>query len=70
MKALAKSEIGNLCQAACGHLRLNLDNVSIQLTRVELLELTGMLLHGMRKLNRSMEDTEAPDDSHSADDSR
>ncbi|MBI40412.1 MAG: hypothetical protein CMF59_12490 [Leptospiraceae bacterium] len=64
MRALAKSEIGNLCQADCGHLRLNLDNVSIQLTRVELLELTGMLLHGMRKLNRSQGAGDASEDSH------
>lgn len=52
MRALSKSEIGSLCRADCGHLRLNICSVSLQLTREELLELTGMLLHGMRQINK------------------
>ena len=51
MKVVSACEVGRLTAMDCGHLRLNLGEASIQLSRPELLEVVTMLLQGVKSLS-------------------
>lgn len=56
-KTLARSDRGYLALTACGHLRLHLGQVTMHLSKSELLEITGMLIHGVKNLSSRADDS-------------